>query len=86
MQATGTPEQLAQRMGVTDRTVKNLIAQLRQMDADICYCHKKRTYFYRFPVKFMFGFEPLSEGLKDDDDFTNGGGAKLHLINSIYER
>lgn len=74
IQATGTPEQLAQRMGVTDRTVKSLIAQLRQLDADICYCHRRRTYYYRFPVCFKFGFELLDDDGKDDSNTKNGGG------------
>ncbi len=82
-QSTGTPQELADKMGVTDRTIKNLIAQLRLMDADICYCQKRQTYYYRYPVKFKFGFEQLIEGLNEDDYITNRGG-EYHIINNIY--
>jgi transcriptional antiterminator len=72
--STGTPQELADKLGVTDRTIKNLIAQLRLMDADICFCSKRQTYYYRHPVKFKFGFELLGEVQKTDNDTTYGGG------------
>jgi hypothetical protein len=81
--STGTPQELSDKLGVTDRTIKNLIAQLRLMDADICYCHKRQTYYYQHPVKFKFGFEPLGEELKTDDNITYGGGGNAHIIRTV---
>lgn len=58
-QCTGSPVQLAQRLSVSDRTVKRYIAQLRELGADIRYCHYRNSYYFATPVTFRFGFEPL---------------------------
>jgi biotin operon repressor len=57
---TGNPEELGLRLGITDRSVKNLIAQLRLLGAEIGYCQITQTYYYVKPVKFNFGYEPLN--------------------------
>ncbi len=68
-EVTGTPNQLAWRLGVSDRTVKSYIAQLRILGADICYCSYRKTYYYSTPVIFRFGFETIKE-----DDYSQQGG------------
>lgn len=46
LKATGTPDQLAERLGVSRRTVFNLIENLRQMGKDIKYDAHRKTYYY----------------------------------------
>mgnify|MGYP002397563204 CR=1 FL=1 len=46
LKATGTPDQLAERLGVSRRTVFNLIENLRQMGKDIKYDPNRKTYYY----------------------------------------
>ncbi|MDD2550880.1 MAG: HTH domain-containing protein, partial [Bacteroidales bacterium] len=44
-ECTGSPTELGQRLGVTDRTAKCYIAQLRDMGADIKYCTHLNSRF-----------------------------------------
>lgn len=37
--------------------MSNYIHELRLMGAEIHYCRKWETYYYKFPVVFKFGFE-----------------------------
>ena len=69
---TGTPAELAQRLGVTDRTVKRYIAQLRAMGADISFCSHLNSYHFASPVTFRFGFESVLH--TEDTLIENRGG------------
>ncbi|MDY0201425.1 MAG: helix-turn-helix domain-containing protein [Tenuifilaceae bacterium] len=69
-ECTGTPTELAQQLGVTDRTVKRCIAQLRDMGADIKYCTHLNSYYFASPITFRFGFEPE---IDNEDSPSNGG-------------
>lgn len=44
--ATGDPEALARRLGISRATVFRRIADLREMGAEIGYDKEKPTYFY----------------------------------------
>ncbi|MDX9848709.1 MAG: helix-turn-helix domain-containing protein [Tenuifilaceae bacterium] len=57
-QRTGTPQTLAKRLGVTDRTVRNYIGMLRDMGGDIAYSLRNQTYYLRTPSTFYMGFSP----------------------------
>lgn len=57
--ATGTPCELAKRLGVTDRTLRSYLSQMNSLGAQIEYSRLGQTYFYRYPVNLKFGFEPL---------------------------
>ncbi|MDD4385544.1 MAG: helix-turn-helix domain-containing protein [Bacteroidales bacterium] len=70
-ECTGTPAELAQQLGVTDRTVKRYIAQLRDMGADIKYCTHLNSYYFASPITFRFGFEPE---IDNEDTFSKGRG------------
>lgn len=58
-QRTGTPQILAKRLGVTDRTVRNYICILRDMGGDIAYSVRGQTYYLKTPSKFYLGFSPV---------------------------
>ncbi len=59
-QSTGTPNDLANRLGVTDRTIRNYIKLLRGMGGDIAYSLSFQTYYLKTPAIFRFGFEPIA--------------------------
>jgi biotin operon repressor len=42
--ATGTPAQLAIKLAVCERTVNNIIADMRAEGVDIPYCRKLKSY------------------------------------------
>ena len=52
MKATGTPEQLASRLEISKRTVFELIAFMKSLNAPIYYCHQRLSYCYEYPVQF----------------------------------
>ena len=54
--ATGTPRELARKFSVSERTVYNLLETLRQMGAEIEYCHSRCSYYYTIQMKFRYGF------------------------------
>ncbi|NJO02342.1 MAG: HTH domain-containing protein [Bacteroidia bacterium] len=41
---TGTPGELAQKLEVSERTAKRMIAQLRESGLDIRYCRYENSY------------------------------------------
>jgi len=52
--ATGSPEELAERLDVSRRTVYNLIDLLRDQGAEIDYCRSRASFYYVRPVKICF--------------------------------
>ena len=52
LKATGTPEQLANRLEISKRTVFELIAFMKSLNAPIYYCYSRRSYCYEYPVQF----------------------------------
>ena len=55
LKATGTPAQLASRLGVSERTIFNQIELLRSMDAPIGFCKTRESYYYEYEVRVEFG-------------------------------
>jgi len=45
-QSTGSPGELADKLNVSERLVYNLIEQLKDFEAAICYSRKSKTYYY----------------------------------------
>ncbi|MCJ7467956.1 MAG: HTH domain-containing protein, partial [Maribacter sp.] len=43
---TGSPKDLANRMNISERLVYNLIEQLKDFEASICYDRGRKTYYY----------------------------------------
>ncbi len=60
--ATGSPEELGKRMGVSVRTVDNLINQLRDLGAEVAYCRERRSYYFVKPVRLSIEIIQLEEG------------------------
>ena len=54
--STGSPKELARKFSVSERTVYNLLEALRQMGAEIEYCHSRCSYYYKLQMKFRYGF------------------------------
>lgn len=43
---TGTPGEISEKMNISERLVYNLIEQLKDLEASICYSRKSKTYYY----------------------------------------
>jgi hypothetical protein len=62
---TGTPQELAHKVGLSERSLYEYIRVLKEMGAPIVYSREKRTYYYQddkghFKVRFQSG-EPQSD-------------------------
>ena len=49
--ATGTPEQLANKFGVSVGTIKNMINTLKNKGLPVRYCRDRETYYYEHEVE-----------------------------------
>lgn len=64
---TGTPKEVANKMNISQRLLYNLIDQLKDFEAPICYDRKAKTYFYceDFQLKVS-----ISVSIISDDEIT----------------
>lgn len=54
--STGSPKEFASRLDLSERSVYNLLDQMKALGAPIYYCSSQRSYCYRDNVNFTFGF------------------------------
>ena len=54
--ATGTPEELAQRLGIHVSKVYETISYLKSLGAPISYSIDRQSYYYQSPGGFSFRF------------------------------
>ena len=52
-QNTGTPNSLAQRLGISSRRLYDLLDYLRDLGGDVAYSRKRQTYYYKTPCKLV---------------------------------
>ena len=55
--ATGSPEELAQKLRMCERGVYNYIRLMKDLGATIKYCRKRNSYYYQSDGKFNFKFQ-----------------------------
>ena len=53
--ATGSPKQLAQKLGVCERTAYNYIEYFRSKGAPVIYCFATENYYYEGGWEFGTG-------------------------------
>jgi len=59
---TGSPSELARKLNVSERLIYNLIEQLKDYEAAICYDRRRKTYYYReeFQLKIKISVKVIS--------------------------
>ncbi|GAB1856823.1 hypothetical protein MHTCC0001_16590 [Flavobacteriaceae bacterium MHTCC 0001] len=50
---TGTPKELARFMNISERLLYNLIEELRDFNAPVCYNRSSKTYYYNDDFKLQ---------------------------------
>ena len=55
---TGTAEEFAEKLGISERTLQNYLQQLREIGVDIAYDYYNKTYKYTQKGRIYFGFSP----------------------------
>jgi DNA-binding transcriptional ArsR family regulator len=71
MKATGKPEQLAQRLQLSRRTLYNHLDELRDFGANIEYCRQRETFEYLEQFDFCLTIElnTIRGGAKNNNNF-----------------
>ncbi|MFK7812004.1 MAG: HTH domain-containing protein [Maribacter sp.] len=78
-ESTGTPGELASRLHVSERLIYNLIEQLKDFNAAICYDRSRRTYYYCDD----FGLEvSISVSVMSNNEVTQIFGGSYFLKNN----
>jgi hypothetical protein len=72
MKATGSPKQLANRLGVSEATVFRMIETMKELEAPICYDFTRQSYTYSEPTKFRCGFYIKALDEKTSRSFSGG--------------
>lgn len=77
---TGTPAELAELMNISDRSVHSLIEYLKEYEANICYCRKRKTYYYKedFQIQVLISVKVLS-----NNQVTNIFGGSYYIKNNL---
>lgn len=61
LKATGTPEELAKKLGVARSTVYEIIECMKNMNAEIKYCKTTRSFCYESDKVLAIGFVEKSK-------------------------
>lgn len=79
MKATGSPDELAQRLEVTRSTVYEIIACMKSLGADISYCKNRKSFYYETEKELAIGFVNKSM-------ITGGKQINVDLFENILQR
>lgn len=65
---TGSPIEIARYMNTSERSIYNLIDELKILGAEICYNRVTRTYYYcnDFKIELNFSLKVITEGVARD--------------------
>lgn len=61
LKATGTPDELARKLGLTRSTVYEIIECMKSMDAEIKYCKTRKSFYYETEKVLAIGFVESSK-------------------------
>ena len=56
MRATGDPNTLAERLGISRRSLFYIIGIMKSMEAPIKFCNQRQSYYYEYDCKLAIGF------------------------------
>jgi predicted DNA-binding transcriptional regulator YafY len=56
IKGTGSPSQLANRLGVGERTIYEYISTMKSLGAPIRFCRHRRSYYYDKEGAFTISF------------------------------
>jgi len=56
LKSTGTPKELAQRLGISKKTLYNTLNFMKNEGAKIYFCTSRQSFCYEREVYFYFGF------------------------------
>jgi predicted DNA-binding transcriptional regulator YafY len=79
---TGTPKELARKMGISERQAYNCIDDMKELGLPISYDRYRQSYFYEEPVQLSvnISFRNLSSG---EIIKIEGGRCSAFINNSL---
>jgi biotin operon repressor len=72
LKATGSPKELAKKLGTTERTVYRIIKQLKEMGCPIFYDKARESYCYEKQGELTFKFTSQNPNNKAIDKIEGG--------------
>lgn len=87
IERTGCARQLAEQIGVSERTVFKYLSEFRVMGAPVSWSSSANSYIYYNSVKFIFGFRsenpPEQDKMKHfiQSDVRNPGRQEIFINN-----
>ena len=72
--STGNPKSLAHNLQISERSIYNLINNMKDLGAPIYYCSYRQSYCYEYNVNFSFGFK-----IEENTLLMIRGGSKSDL-------
>ncbi|THH42077.1 hypothetical protein [Neolewinella litorea] len=76
---TGTPEDFAERLGISQSLLFRLLNELKNLGAPIAYCHLRRSYTYLYCVELQLGFAAVPDNVPPDRPLE-APGAKVRSL------
>ena len=80
---TGTPEQFAERLGISNSLLYRILGEMKAMGAPIHFCHQRQSYAYYEPVDFRLEFARTGD-LPEENRGIPGAGARLRSLPGAY--
>ena len=71
-QRTGSPKELAIKLGISERQVYNSIDYLRDKEVPISYCRFRKTYYYSEPVDLRISFSLVNLSTQETKEMDGG--------------
>jgi len=80
---TGTPKELAKFMNISERLLYNLIEELKDISAPICYNRSSKTYYYDDDFKLQINISVTT--LSNNEVLQLFGGSYFLKKNSLLQ-
>ena len=80
-ECTGSPAQMASRLHISERLVYNLIEQLKDFKARICYDRSRKTYYYSDDFQLQVS---ISVSVMSNNEITEIFGGSYFVENKGY--
>ena len=82
LRATGTPKQLAKRLGMSKRSLFRIIEEMRGRGFPIAYDKLRECYYYEQEVTFIFKISVIEE----NDHRKETGGENFSFFDNFFFR
>ncbi len=64
--ATGTPDEFAQRLGISKSMLMLNLMELKQLGAPVKFSHIEQTYYYENNGRFILQFESINQNVLEN--------------------